>query len=413
MDDNDPIVNMGWVYALDPQDHDVYDEDSWTVDIYHPAVTIYKWADLVCAGLGDEIQYYITVTNPSDDTPLVLVEVTDEMFGGLIWTGSLAPLGSITLKGEDLIYTVQEDDPDPLVNTATVYAKDPQDHEVRGESSWSIDFVHPEVAITKVGDLSCAAVGEDVFYTITVTNVGDVGLNGSVSDDMLGQTWSFFDLMPGESVKFTYTMAMRDIDPFVNTATVKATDHQDHAVNASASWSVDVVHPAVEITKEADKTCAAVGEVVTYSINVTNPSTADVWLNGTVYDTSVGLVLGVREPEARRDAAVRVWTSRCLTSTRSSTGPMSRPRDHQDSPGRDYAFWPVDVVHPEVLLTKVADKTCAETGEFVRYTITVTNPSWADVWLNGTVYDDMLGWSWKFTNLKPGESARVLRSPWR
>jgi uncharacterized repeat protein (TIGR01451 family) len=405
VNDIDPIVNWAWVNALDPQDHDVYDEDSWTVDIYHPAVTIYKWADLVCAGLGDEIQYYITVTNPSDDTPLVLVEVTDEMFGGLIWTGSLDPLGSVTITGDELLYVVQADDPDPLVNTATVYAKDPQDHEVSGESSWSIDFVHPDVLITKVGDLSCAAVGEEVTYTITVTNPqsADVMLNGTVYDDMLGQEWTFDNLGIGESVEFIYTMAMPDVDPFINTATVVATDHQDHTVSATASWYVDVVHPAVTITKEADKTCAAVGEIVTYWINVSNPSTADVWLNGTVYDETLGesweftnLMPGQTLPFVVRVAMPDVDPF-INTAYVEAFDHQLHEVDAKDS-------WSVDVVHPQIILTKEADKTCAEPGEVVKYWINVTNPSGADVWLNGTVYDQTLGESWDFTNLMPGHT---------
>ncbi len=403
--DADPLVNIVSVDAWDPQEHYVWDEASWSVDIYHPQVTIYKWADLTCAGLGDEIQYHITVTNPSDDTPLPFVQVTDAMFGGVIWTGSLDSLGSVTLEGADLVYTVQADDPDPLENTATVYAKDPQGHEVRGESSWSIDFVHPDVLITKVGSLSCAAVGELVTYTITVTNpqTADVWLNGTVTDDMLGQVWEFFNLIPGDYEVFTYTMAMPDVDPFINTATVVATDHQDHTVSATASWYVDVVHPAVTITKEADKTCAAVGEIVTYWINVSNPSTADVWLNGTVYDETLGesweftnLMPGQTMPfvvhVAMPDVDPFINTA------------YVEAFDHQLHEVDAKDSWSVDVVHPQIILTKEADKTCAEPGEVVKYWINVTNPSGADVWLNGTVYDQTLGESWDFTNLMPGQT---------
>ena len=65
-------------------------------------------------------------------------------------------------------------------------------------------------------------------------------------------------------------------------------DHQLHPVSDDASWSVDVVHPYVLVTKKADKRCAAVEELVTYTINVTNPDTADVWLNGSVTDDVLG-----------------------------------------------------------------------------------------------------------------------------
>ena len=407
--DADPLPNTAYVYAEDPQGHAAKASDSWEVDIYHPQVTIYKWADVTCAGLGDKIQYYITVTNPSDDTPLPFVEVSDSMFGGVVWTGSLDPLGSITLDGADLVYTVVEDDADPLVNTAYVYAEDPQAHVAEAKSSWSIDFVHPDVLITKVGDLSCAEVGEKVTYTIIVTNPrsADVWLNGTVKDDMLGQVWEFTDLMPGDSMTITYTMAMPDIDPFVNTATVVAEDHQGHEVSASASWTVDVVHPEVLITKEADLSCAAVGETVMFWINVSNPSSSDVWLNGTVYDKALGLYWDFEN----------LKPGETLTFTVSVPMPDTDPFvnlafveawDHQLHYLYAEASWSVDVVHPQVIITKEADKTCAEPGETVKYWINVTNPSEADVWLNGTVYDDMLGESWKFTDLMPGQTLSFI-----
>jgi len=401
--DLDHLFNYVSVDAWDPQGHYAYAEDFWEVDILHPAIEIVKSADVTCAAVGEDIHYTITVTNPSADTTMSFVQVTDDMFGGVIWTGSLAPLAHVTLDMPLLTYTVMPDDPDPLPNTAYVYALDTQGHDERASSSWSIDVVHPDVLVDKVADKVCAAVGELVAYTIYVTNPqsADVWLNGSVTDDMLGQTWYFTNLKPGQTLEYTYTMGMPDIDPFKNTVEVVAYDHQLHEVTATDSWSVDVVHPEVQITKEADKTCAAVGELVTYWINVTNPSWADVWLNGSVTDDMLGqtwyftnlmpgqtipytYTMGMRDVDPFKNTVTVV------------------AYDHQEHLVSDDASWSVDVVHPDVLVTKEADKTCAAVGELVRYWINVTNPDTADVWLNGSVTDDVLGQTWTFTNLEPG-----------
>ena len=402
--DLDHLINEVWVYARDPQDHYVYGYDMWDVDILHPAIAIVKTADKACAAVGESIQYTIVVSNPSLDTTMDFVEVTDAMFGGVIWTGSLGPGESHTLDGPSMVYVVQSGDSDPLINTAYVYADDTQDHDERDSSSWSIDVVHPDVLVDKIADKTCAAVGELVTYTIYVTNpqTADVWLNGSVTDAALGQTWYFNDLMPGDVLTYTYTMAMPDVDPFINTVVVTAKDHQLHEVSASDSWSVDVVHPDVEITKEANLTCAAVGELVTYWINVTNPSTADVWLNGTVYDQTLGesweffdlkpgqtltFIVEVRMPDV--DPFINMA--------------YVEARDHQLHPVSDDASWSVDVVHPYVLVDKIANMECAAVDELVTYTIYVTNPGTADVWLNGSVTDDVLGQTWYFTDLRPGQ----------
>ncbi len=403
--DPDPLINEVLVYASDPQGHEVFAWDNWTVDIYHPAIEIIKSADKSCAAVGEEVVYTITLTNPSNDTPLVFVQVSDDMFGGIIWTGSLDSLETIVLDMPLLTYTVSESDPDPLPNTATVYAKDPQDHEVRAASSWSIDVVHPDVYVTKVADKRCAAVDEVVTYWINVTNPqsADVWLNGSVTDDMLGQTWDFTNLKPGQTLYYTYTLAMPDIDPFENTVEVVAYDHQLHLVTASASWSVDVVHPEVQITKTADLECAAVGEVVTYTIIVTNPDWADVWLNGTVYDQTLG------EAWKFSDLKPGEYLRYVVEMAMPDVDPFINTAyveatDHQGHEVSASASWSIDVVHPEVFVSKTADLECAAVDEVVTYTITVTNPEWADVWLNGSVTDDMLGQTWDFTNLKPGQT---------
>ena len=46
----------------------------------------------------------------------------------------------------------------------------------------------------------CAHDDERIEYMITVTNVGDTWLNGTVHDDLLGLHYDFYDLRPYESI---------------------------------------------------------------------------------------------------------------------------------------------------------------------------------------------------------------------
>ncbi|MEM3039127.1 MAG: hypothetical protein QXE45_07030, partial [Thermoplasmata archaeon] len=399
MPDVDPFVNIVYVNASDHQGHALNLTASWTVDVVHPKIMIEKSANVGCAGLGDTILYTIIVSVPQD---------ADVTMTGTVWDDLIGFSDTFVLgPGESKIWTrpyiVQADDPDPIVNQANVSAVDHQGHLVEANATWTIDFVKPAVSITKESDKKCAAVKELVTYWINVTNLGDTWLNGTVSDLQLQWSDSFSNLKPGETASWKLSYPMPDLDIFVNTAEVCAYDHQQHRVTATASLTVDVVHPAVEVTKTADKKCAAVGESVTYTITVTNPRTADVWLNGTVVDALIGFSKSFSNLVPGASIS---WT---VTYAMPNVDPFINTvtvtaYDHQMHEVSDTDSWTVDVVHPAVAVTITADKSCAKVGESVRYTVTVTNPASADVWLNGSLIVEPMGWSASFFDLKPGQS---------
>ena len=354
--------------------------------------------------MGEPITFTITVTNPGWADVWLNGTVYDKMLG-TEWTfENLMP-------GFSEPFTATVDMPadmDEFVNTAYVEAFDHQLHMVTGTASVTVDIVHPDVEIEKLVDMTCAAVGETVTYTITVTNPesSDISISGTAYDDPLGWFESFFDLAPGESVHWDVPFVMVDTptSDFWNLAHVVAYDPQDHLVEDSASVRVDVVHPDVEITKTSDKTCAAVAESVLYTITVTNPATADVWLNGSATDDDLKMTWPFSNLLPGQSAVFTTTVAMPAGVDEFINTASVRATDHQGHVVTDSDSVRVDVVHPEVLITKTADKSCAEAGELVTYTIIVTNPEWADVWLNGTVVDDALGWSYSFNDLKPGES---------
>ncbi|HXK36398.1 MAG TPA: hypothetical protein VJ553_02355, partial [Candidatus Paceibacterota bacterium] len=338
--------------------------------------------------------------------------VWDEMLSlqPLLFEYVLAPEHTYQLG--PYVYEIPRDITEDVVNTARAYAYDVQRHERWANASWTIDVVHPDVVIEKIADIPCAGVGENITFTITVTNPGtaDVWLNGTITDPMLNKVWEFANLTVGDSESYNVTIPMpADMDTFTNIAWVVAYDHQMHEVRDEASVTVDIVHPDVVLEKRANKTCAAVNEVVTYTIIVTNPDTADVPISGTVYDYALGwsasfsdLVPGADEswdidfamPDVPLDVS-EFWNDAYV-----------RAEDAQGHVVEDWASVRVDVVHPDVEITKTASLACAAVNENVTFTITVTNPAGCDVWLNGTVFDVMLGKVWTFTNLTPGNSVK-------
>lgn len=238
------------------------------------------------AHVGDTITYMIAVTN-SGKTNLTDVSVIDDVLG-LIASGlSLA-------KGETVFFNVTHvvtaSDPDPLVNFVNVTGHDKYGRWVNDTANHTVDILHPAIEVTKTATKSCAKLGETVWYTMTVMNPSnDTDLyNVTVDDDLLDFHWSTAQFNAGEWEMFPLEVVANASmeDPFVNVVTAMGNDLLDYVVKDDANWTVDILHPMIEIEKGADLRCAAEGETVTYWVNVSNPShdtVMYVYINDTMF----------------------------------------------------------------------------------------------------------------------------------
>lgn len=160
----------------------------------------------------------------------------------------------------------------------------------------------PEFTIEKSVNDDSATPGQEITYTIQVSNIGpasgatsftdvyDASITPSVpTGDNSGATCarvsgtfecSTGDVDSGDTVTFTYTAEMPttfgpssggagcvDTYPISNTATLTDGDADDAVVCVTAN-------PDYTITKSADKTEAEAGETVTYTVTVTNGGAA-------------------------------------------------------------------------------------------------------------------------------------------
>jgi len=152
----------------------------------------------------------------------------------------------------------------------------------------------PELSIEKTGDKDEAWVGQEINYTIKVTNSGDVTLtNVVVNDTKLGIIdLNIGDLDPGETYEFThsYTAQKSDVGWLDNTASASS----DQVGPVEAKWSVWVVDPGalpalLSIEKTADTDKAMVGETIEYTIKVENTGDATL-TNVVVNDAKLGII---------------------------------------------------------------------------------------------------------------------------
>lgn len=189
------------------------------------------------ASVGDKVRYGLTVSN-TGNVVLQNVTIDDDMLG-TITVGSLAVTQTDTFYR---YYTITEDDPNPLVNTATATGSDSAGTSVTDKNDHSIAIVPEVLDIKKAGPAS-AKSGETITYTFTVENTGNEDLNnGEVTDPLFGPDWSwdFGDLTSGETKTSTQTYTITDADtfPLTNTATVTAFDGAALEVTDEDSWTV-------------------------------------------------------------------------------------------------------------------------------------------------------------------------------
>jgi uncharacterized repeat protein (TIGR01451 family) len=121
--------------------------------------------------------------------------------------------------------------------------------------------------------LDDVTVSDDKAGTATYVS-GDTDSDGWLDTD---ETWIF---------TATYTIPTPSED-VTNIATASGTDNIGRTVTDDDSWTVDVLHPAIDVTKSADKTYAYWGEIVTYTIVVKNIGDCTLY-DVTVVDTIFG-----------------------------------------------------------------------------------------------------------------------------
>ncbi|MBT9259247.1 MAG: DUF11 domain-containing protein [Clostridiales bacterium] len=141
----------------------------------HPAVQITKTADpSEPLQLGDVVTYTITVTN-NGDVPLHDVVVSDEALGKN-WTVGILNPGDTWSDTVTRTVTAEDLAKDSLDNEAKVTAKSPCGTQLEEDSRRSIPTARAQLAITKEASDLNPRQGDEVTYTITVTNEGPAEL---------------------------------------------------------------------------------------------------------------------------------------------------------------------------------------------------------------------------------------------
>ncbi|MGX1934677.1 DUF7507 domain-containing protein [Microbacterium resistens] len=274
-----------------------------------PGISLMKSADKTELVAGEAVTYSFVVTNTGNVTLTDVVVEEDDFTGSGELSeitcpeeaASLAPGESVTCTAT---YVVTQADVDrgAIENSATATGTPPTgDPVTSGPSDVTVPAdAQPGISLVKSADKTELVAGEEITYSFTVTNTGNVTLtdvtvdeaNFSGSGELSEMTCpeEAASLAPGESVTCTatYVVTQADVDrgSVENRATATGTPPTGDPVTSVPS---DVTVPAdaqpgISLMKSADKTELVAGEAVTYSFVVTN--------TGNVTLTDVGVEEG-------------------------------------------------------------------------------------------------------------------------
>ncbi|WP_370948000.1 hypothetical protein AB5J62_10500 [Amycolatopsis sp. cg5] len=361
------FTNTAKVTGTDPTNRPVDATDDATFTVTHPAITLAKDVTGGPFREGDTVPFQLTVTN-TGDVPLTGVTVTDPLVTACARTydGTLAP-GATWTFGCTLV--AGKDD---FTNVASVTGTPPVGPPVTATDDAPVDVIHPAVTITKDAAPTVVRAGDTVTFTITVTNTGDTPLTAvSVADPIAPEcTKTLGTLAPQAKQTYTCTLVAGN-DDFANVASVTGTDPSNRPVTATDDAAVDVIHPAVSITKDAAPAAVREGDTVTFTLVVKN--TGDVPLTAvSVVDSktpSCAKTFDVLAPDAAQTYQCTVVAGAdgfTNTATVTGTDPTGRPVTATD----DATF---TVLHPGISITKDVKGGPFRAGDTVTFSITVAN----------------------------------------
>jgi hypothetical protein len=212
------------VYSGSGSTFTLWDTDSHTVTVNAapaPAISITKSASSTSANPDDTITYTITVEN-TGNVDLTNVTVADMMLGLNQNLGVMMPGATATLNRT---YLVQVGNIGTLTNFASVNAsygtQTITDSDTASVEVSAADT--PAISITKTASPTTVTVGDEITYTYTITNTGNVRLGPvRLVDDKLGNIdLPIIALDPTMHVTVTETYVAQegDIPEITNIAT--------------------------------------------------------------------------------------------------------------------------------------------------------------------------------------------------
>ena len=411
---------------------------------------------------GDIVKYTVTITEPaSSAAPFLNPSFTDDLTAVLddsTYQGdAAASSGAVTVTGNTVTWKAPTIMPGQTITvTYSVKVSDPDtgDHVLKntvqtppGEANCPVNSTDPlctstvtvrSFSIAKTADVAKAKPGDTVTYTIKVTNTGAAAYTAAdpasfsdnltaVLDDATGPTGinggATYDA-PLKTLNWAGALPIKGTATITYQVTVKAPDTGDNTLDntvvtppgsggdcptgsSPAACSANVLVQSFTVSKVADLASARPGDVVTYTIKITNTGRVDytTGANAASYTDDLTAVLDdATGPTAITGGAIYdpatktlSWTGPLAVGASSTVSYQVTVRDPAAgnhsldnsvvTPPGSGGDCPTGSTRPACTVTvpvqfftvaKKADTATAKPGGVVTYTITVHNTSAVD-----------------------------------
>ena len=392
------------------------------VDVDVPEIIPSKDADNKYPNFGDSIDYTITVNNigKTDAKHVVVVDrldkglkyvssshngVYDEASHTVTWVVDIAAGSSL-----DLTVTAFAEEYGVLTNIVSV-----------GDKSASVDVNVPEIIPNKTADIENPNFGDNVTYTVTVTNDGNADAKAVVVRDVLGKDLKFvsatgtytFDEATN-TITWTVDVDAGKTETFTVVATVINYGNVTNSlVVGNKTFNKNVTVPEITPDKTVDNENPNFGDDLTYTVTVKNEGNGNA--NDVIIVDALGKGLEYVSSTGNYDNKTNTitWKVDLASGETKTFTVVAKIVGYTDvtnevTVGNKTAAVTVDI--PEIIPAKDVNNTTPNFGDKVEYTITVNNNANKDA--KQVVIVDTLGKGLKFINAshngKYDESTRTI-----
>jgi uncharacterized repeat protein (TIGR01451 family) len=392
------------------------------VDVDVPEIIPSKDADNKYPNFGDSIDYTITVNSigKADAKHVVVVDrldkglkyvssshngVYDEASHTVTWVVDIAAGSSL-----DLTVTAVADEYGVLTNIVSV-----------GDKSASVDVNVPEIIPNKTADIENPNFGDNVTYTVTVTNDGNADAKAVVVRDVLGKDLKFvsatgtytFDEATN-TITWTVDVDAGKTETFTVVATVINYGNVTNSlVVGNKTFNKNVTVPEITPDKTVDNENPNFGDDLTYTVTVKNEGNGNA--NDVIIVDALGKGLEYVSSTGNYDNKTNTITWKVdlasgETKTFTVVAKIVGYTDVTNEVTVGNKTSAVTVNIPEIIPAKDVNNTTPNFGDKVEYTITVNNNANKDA--KQVVIVDTLGKGLKFINAshngKYDESTRTI-----
>jgi uncharacterized repeat protein (TIGR01451 family) len=450
-----PVTNTATISNSDQYDPVTSNDSASATETPQQAdLALSKTVSDATPNVGDTITFTVTLTNNGANTA-TNAQVTDLLPAGLTFVSATASQGTyVAATGIWSAGTVTTATPQTLLiqalvassvaetNTASITHSDQFDPNTANNSSSATETPQQsDLALTKTVSNATPNVGDSIAFTVTLTNNGvDPATNVQVTD-VLPAGLSFVSATPSASYNSatgvwtvgTVTTAAPQslviqaavVSPSAqtNTATISHADQFDPDTGNNSAAATETPQQAdLGVTKTVNDPTPNVGEMITYTITLTNNG-PDPATNVTVQDTlPAGVAFVSATPVGSYDPITGLWTVGSVnvgtpqtlainaTVTTATPPPVNTASiSHADQFDPDTAnnsdTASTNPQQADLSVGKIVSDATPNVGDVITFTVTLTNTGPASA--TNVSVNDLLPAGLTFISAAPSQGAYV------